>query len=148
MRRFVFLISMAFVLTGATLYFGARGEPETLDPASQWDDASAQIVANVYQTLVRVDPSGLRILPSIAISWKSSPDGKTWVFNLRRGVRFSNGELLTSQDVVFTFKRLLQREAGKFLFYFLKSNSRVSPNVLTVMSVYHCVRFMPSFLLK
>ena len=118
---------MAFMMTGATLYFGARGEPETLDPASQWDDASSQIVANVYQTLVRVDPSGLRILPSLAVSWKSSPDGKTWIFNLKRGVRFSNGEPLTSQDVVFTFKRLLQREAGKFLFYFLKDINANGP---------------------
>ncbi len=120
MRKLVLSIFLAFALPGATLYFGGRGEPETLDPASQWDDASAQIVANIYQTLVRVDPSGLKILPSLAVSWRSSPDGKTWIFNLRRGVRFSNGEPLTSRDVVFTFKRLLNKEAGRFLFYFLK----------------------------
>jgi peptide/nickel transport system substrate-binding protein len=45
------------------------------------------------------------LAPSLAESWKSSPDGKTWDFTLRKNVKFHNGDPLTAEDVKFTFER-------------------------------------------
>ncbi len=102
-------------------------EPISLDPASQWDQATTQVLFNVYDTLVKIDPKSFKILPSLAVNWKAERDGKVWVFILRRGVKFSNGKPLTSEDVVFSFRRLLKKEAGKFFFYFLKDVKAEGP---------------------
>ncbi len=120
MKKIMCFLFFVLILNAETLYFGFKGEPLTLDPASQWEDASSQVVANIYDTLVKVDPETLKIQPSLAERWECSEDGKTWIFTLRKGIKFSNGQPLTSGDVVFSFRRLLKKEAGGFLFYFLK----------------------------
>src|SRR5207247_503701 len=51
--------------------------------------------------------------PQRAESWQISPDGLTWTFKLREGVRFHDGQELTSADVKFTFDRLFEKSPGK-----------------------------------
>ncbi len=120
MRGYFVSLLLIGSLLGETLYFGVRGEPRTIDPAVQWEDVSSLVVSNVFETLVGVKPGSLRIVPKLAVRWERSKDGKTWVFYLRPGVKFQNGEPLTSKEVVYSFKRLLKKNPGKFLFPFLK----------------------------
>ena len=49
----------------------------------------------------------------LAESWQTSPDGLTWTFKLRQGVKFHDGQELTSADVKFTFDRLFEKSPGK-----------------------------------
>ena len=83
---------------------------DTLDPALAYDTASGGIIQSVYDTLVFYDgPATDKFVPSLAESWTTSPDGKTWVFKIRSGVKFHNGDVLTPTDVAYSFQRgLLQ----------------------------------------
>ncbi len=93
--------------TDTTLSIGATAEPPTLDPTVSSAAAIPQVLLyNVYEGLVKLDGKG-RIRPLLARSWKESADRTTYTFQLRRGVRFSNGDPLTSADVVYSFKRVI-----------------------------------------
>ena len=83
-------------------------EPDTMD--FQCTSIYYTIATNVFNRLVEteVDEHGnALIVPSLAESWEVSDDGRTYTFHLREGVTFSNGNPLTSSDVLFTFTRLL-----------------------------------------
>ena len=58
----------------------------------------------IHDALVKAMP-GNPSAPSIAESWQMSPDGRTYDFTLRKGVKFHNGDTLTSEDVKFSFER-------------------------------------------
>jgi ABC-type transport system substrate-binding protein len=92
--------------TPSVLRVASYGDVPTLDPA-QWDDATSEIYIDaIYDTLVRTDGTGRRILPDLAVRWRSTDGGRRWVFWLRHGVRFSNGDPLTAPDVVADVRRL------------------------------------------
>jgi len=54
---------------------------------------------------VRLNPRTMKIEPSLAVSWKTSKDGRTWTFQLRRGVRFHDGTPFDADAVEYTFFR-------------------------------------------
>ena len=85
------------------------GEPRTLDPAEAYDSASTDIVSNVYDTLVTYKGNDSEtIYPSLATDWTAPTTGSTkWTFNLRQGVKFSNGNAFTADDVKYSFDRVL-----------------------------------------
>jgi len=64
--------------------------PITLDPAISADMSSHTYVMQIFSGLVRLDHE-LNIVPDIAESWEKSPDGKTYTFYLRQGVKFHSG---------------------------------------------------------
>ena len=92
------------------------GEPETLDPALDYETAGGEVVSNVYETLVwynREKPA--EFIPQLATEVPTvdnggiSQDGKTYTFKIRKGVKFHSGNELTPTDVAYTFQRgLLQ----------------------------------------
>lgn len=65
-----------------------------------------QVTKSLYDTLVEVDDRG-ELKPALAESWKVSPDGLSWTFRLRPGVRFHHGKLLDATDVKATLERIL-----------------------------------------
>ena len=76
-----------------------------LDPSHQDDGNSLTTTALVFQNLVRFKPGSFQVEPGIARSWKSGADGKTWTFDLRPGLRFSDGTPLDAAAVKFNFDR-------------------------------------------
>jgi ABC-type transport system substrate-binding protein len=82
------------------------GDPETLDPARAYDTSAGEVIQNVYETLVFYDGGATdKFVPQLAESWKTSDDGKTWTFTIRKGVKFHNGDVLTPSDVAYSFQR-------------------------------------------
>jgi len=77
-----------------------------LDPAVGSDEASSSAFVNLYDTLVYPTSTG-DVKPNAATSWSVSPDGLTWTFKLRSGVKFHDGTPLTANDVVFSLNRML-----------------------------------------
>lgn len=84
---------------------GSQYEPKGIDPAQVWDDTSAFYVCNIFDTLVRFNPRTMKIEPALAVGWTTSADGRTWTFQLRRGVRFHDNTPLDAEAVVFSFFR-------------------------------------------
>ena len=79
--------------------------PNTLDPALASDAYSCTVIAQIYSPLVGLT-SSLEPTPQVAESWTISRDGKTYVFNIRPGVRFHHGREVTADDFVFSLTRL------------------------------------------
>ena len=81
----------------------AQPVPRTLDPHRVFTSPESAAIANIYESLTFFNAEG-QLQPVLAESWERT-DEKTWRFDLRHGVRFQNGELLTAQDVQYTFER-------------------------------------------
>ncbi len=90
---------------GGTLRLGTT-VPTTTEPPLLNDSAGTAVVQVACEYLVKVDKN-LIARPWLATSWTPSEGGKTWTFKLRRGVKFHNGKTMTADDVVATFKRLV-----------------------------------------
>ncbi len=88
--------------------------PESLDPAWQYDTASEDVGIQVYETLLfPKKDSATDFVPMLATSWNVSSDGKTYTFNIRKNVKFQQGQPLTPEDVAYSFQRgMLQDRAG------------------------------------
>ena len=80
---------------------------DTLDPAARNRLSDFSLLSNLYEPLVVTD-ANLSPRPALAVRW-SNPDTLTWVFELRTGVRFHDGQPLTAEDVVWSFERLRTR---------------------------------------
>jgi ABC-type transport system substrate-binding protein len=93
-----------------TFNYYTIGDAVELDPALAYDTASGEVIQNVYDTLVFYDGENTnKFVPKLAESYTISDDGLTYVFKLRSGVTFHNGDALAASDVAYTFQRgLLQ----------------------------------------
>ncbi len=80
----------------------------TLDPARAGTFTGIFVIQQVYDTLVDFTPDLSRPVPELAASWTASPDGKTYTFTLRRGVKFHNGNPVTAAAVEFSLRRVFQ----------------------------------------
>lgn len=85
------------------------GEPDQLDPHKTTAYFSFEVLENVFDTLVEPD-ANLEMRPALAESWEVSPDQRTWTFRLRNGVEFHDGTPLTADDVVFSYRRIIDEE--------------------------------------
>jgi peptide/nickel transport system substrate-binding protein len=79
--------------------------PTYIDPAVGSDFSSSSSFVNLYDTLVYPTPEG-SVKPNVAERWETSPDGLTWTFHLRKGVKFHDGSELTAEDVAFSMDRI------------------------------------------
>lgn len=131
-----FLVVAAPLLADRVVRSGSLLEPTGMDPAQSWDDTSSFYVANIFDTLVRLNPQTMKIEPSLATSWETGPDGRTWTFRLRPGVRFHDGTPLDADAVAFTFLRQMDPANPNRLqdfplfadiFTFLKTVRKIDP---------------------
>ncbi len=81
-------------------------DPRSLDPLLATDVPTGRAVSYVFDGLTRFAPDG-HLEPSLAKRWDVSPDGRTYVFHLRQGVRFHNGTPFVARNVVRSFERVL-----------------------------------------
>lgn len=78
----------------------------TLDPAFAYDTASAGQIENIYGTLIEFSSTSTsEFIPLLATEWDISKDGLTYRFKIREDVYFHNGNLLTPEDVEYSFER-------------------------------------------
>jgi oligopeptide transport system substrate-binding protein len=86
------------------LYRALDSAPQLLDPSLATDVQTQNIMDDLFEGLTTLDPAG-HVVPGIASSWETSPDGLIWVFHLRPEARWSNGAPLTAGDFVYAWRR-------------------------------------------
>jgi peptide/nickel transport system substrate-binding protein len=89
---------------GGRLVFSLRAEPKTLNPVLSLDAPSREVIAAMQADLVHINRATQLTEPALAKSLKISPDGLRYTVTLRQGLRFSDGERLDADDVLFTFR--------------------------------------------
>ena len=117
---------------GKTLVFARVQETETLDPHRTTALSSAEVDYLLYDTLTSLDYDNT-VKPGLAEKWEISPDGKTYTFTLRRGVRFHSGKALTASDVKYTFERWKTIRGSPTAFNITPVETIDTPNPTTVV---------------
>ncbi len=95
-----------------TIVEETTGTIATLDPAWSYDSRSGEAIYQLYDNLIQYDGTSTRkFIPMISTNVPSEKDGtildngKTYVFHIRQGVYFHNGDILTPEDVVYSLER-------------------------------------------
>lgn len=88
---------------GGSLVEATRGEPSGLIPMIAGESAASAVAANIFNSLLKYDKN-LELEGELAKSWQVSPDQKTITFTLKPGLKWADGQPLTSADVLFTWK--------------------------------------------
>ena len=92
-------------------------EIDTLDPHARNSLSTFALLSHFYEPLVTTD-ADMKIQPCLAVSWEN-PDLLTWIFYLRSHVKFHNGKILDSGDVVYSYQRLLNSQKLEIAGYLL-----------------------------
>ena len=95
---------------GGRLVLALRSEPKTLNPVLAQDAASEEVIRCVTADLIDINRKTQKTEPALAKSWAVSRDGKQYTLHLRDGIRFSDGQPLTADDVVFSFQLYLDEK--------------------------------------
>jgi oligopeptide transport system substrate-binding protein len=85
---------------------GNSADPESLDPHKTSTVYEAHVLRDLFLGLV-IQNARSDLEPGAAESWTISPDGKVYTFRLRHGATWSNGDPVTADDFVYSFRRLL-----------------------------------------
>src|SRR5947208_4322841 len=119
---------------GGTLILARSGEVTNLDPHKVPAFTSARVFELVYSYLMRLDEN-LGVQPDLAASMpRTSPDGKRVTVELRTGVKFQNGDPLTSADVKYTFDRIIDpKTAAVARSFFTDVDTITAPDDATVV---------------
>src|SRR5277367_3340004 len=88
---------------GGHLVVSLRSEPKTLNPVTSVDISSREVIAQMTADLIHINRLSQNTEPALAKSWTLSPDGLQYTLKLRQGLRFSDGQPLTADDVIFSF---------------------------------------------
>jgi len=96
---------------GGILKAAYSTDPAGFDPSVPTSGMSHVVIEQIFSTVMSLDHEA-RPYPDLAESFDISDDGLRYTFNLRKGVKFHNGDDLTSEDVKFTFDRLRDPDTG------------------------------------
>jgi oligopeptide transport system substrate-binding protein len=102
----ILLLISSTTLTAQVLRRDTSDEPESLDPHKTESMSGATVERDLYEGLVIFAPDG-KVTGGAAQSWEISADGLQYTFQLRPGLKWSNGDELTAADFVYSFRRLV-----------------------------------------
>jgi ABC-type transport system substrate-binding protein len=102
-------------VTGGTFRYTMSGEPDSLDPNLATAQEAIIVIDELFDGPTQLDKD-LKVKPDLAESWTISPDGKVYTFKLRKGVKFSNGDPVTSADFLYSWNRIIQNEKAQYDF--------------------------------
>ena len=122
---------------GGKLTFAAVQDAQSMNKTTVFDNNSIWIFEQIFQQLYTVSSDGKSVVPQLATGYKVSSDKKTYTFTLRQGVKFSNGQPLTSKDVKFSIDQNTKASQGwGFINTAIKSVSAPSPDTVVVHLKY------------
>ncbi len=101
------------------LHIGNGSEPQSLDPHVLTSVTDFNIASSLFEGLVTQNPYTLAIEPGVARRWDVSADHKTLTFYLNPAAQWSNGEPVTAQDFLYSFRRILAPAMANQVAYLL-----------------------------
>ncbi|MBF9195962.1 ABC transporter substrate-binding protein [Microvirga terrestris] len=105
-----FMVAAMASASAQVLEIGADASPTGLDPHLITAFPSFMVVnGNIYEGLTAIDKD-LKTIPGLAESWTAAPDGKSYTFKLRSGVKFHDGSDMNAEDVVASIKRVQSKD--------------------------------------
>ena len=124
---------------GDWLIYHISAEPATLNPVTATDVYESIINSgNIYETLVKRDNKTLEIIPLLAKSWDISDDKLEFTFHLKEGINWQDGTPFTSEDVVFSYKKIMDPkvDSARLKSYYQEIKSVVALDKFTVKFTY------------
>jgi len=98
--------------TEQVLRMGNGAEPQDLDPQAVAGIPELNVIQALFDSLVEPDPQDLHPVPGLAETWDVSADGLVYTFHLRANLRWSNGDPLTADDFIQSYRRILTPSLG------------------------------------
>lgn len=98
---------------------GNASEPQDLDPQTITGVPEHKLMMAFFEGLAAEDPKDLHPVPALAESWDISDDGKVYTFHLRPGIKWSNGEPITVNDFLESYRRMLSPKLAAEYAYLL-----------------------------
>jgi peptide/nickel transport system substrate-binding protein len=119
-------------------------DASTFDPHFTTDTATEVLNKNLYNNLVRFNAK-MEIVPDLATKWVVSPDGLTWTFDLREGVKFHDGTSFNAEAVKVNFERVLDQKTGsprRSVLGMIKRIEAISPTRVKITTAYPTGSFL------
>ena len=110
-------------------------EVDSFNPFNGYEASSYEMWALTYDLMVGYSMKDMSPVPALAESWETSEDGRTWTFDIREGVSWSDGEPLTAGDIAYTYNRIIDGgpEAGNWSTYLTSVETVTAPDDTTVV---------------
>jgi len=129
---------------GGEMILAQSSNPPSLDAMTTSSETSRNVNMNIYESLVTVDEN-VSPVAMLADTWSISDDGLTYVFALREGVLFHNGEEMTSEDVVASLERYREHGATRNMLNGVASIEATGPYEVTMTLSEPAPTFIESF---
>ena len=115
------------------LRIGDTNDIDGFNPFKLVEVPSFEVMDLTYDLLVDFSPKDSSPVPGLADSWEHSKDGLTWTFHLNKDARWQDGKPVTSEDVAYTFNRILEEEQGLYIDYVKQIDKIETPDKHTVV---------------
>jgi peptide/nickel transport system substrate-binding protein len=116
-----------------TLRMGSTNDIDGFNPFKVVEIPTFEVMDLTYDLLVDFSPKDSSPVPGLADSWETSDDGLTWTFHLNKDAKWHDGKPVTSEDVAYTFQRILDEEQGLYIDYVRQIESIETPDEHTVV---------------
>ena len=130
----IFILSLGAIFAGGCgsskkaggsshIRYALSAEPETIDPRMSTSLSASTVQAQLFEGLTTLDEKN-RPIAAAAEKWEVSPDGRKYVFTLRAGLKWSNGDPVTAHDFEYAWKTALDPELASpnaYMLYCLKN---------------------------
>ena len=106
------MVVMPAMAEGKTIITAITDNPEQMDPTLNSYSRSSKVLQNLFKGLYKLDADGMTYVPAMAEGCEVSPDGMTYTFTIRDGLKWSDGSALTAYDFEYSWLRVLNPEVG------------------------------------
>jgi peptide/nickel transport system substrate-binding protein len=96
-----------------TMTIGITSDIDSANPFTGYSSLAYEVFALQYPTLTQYGAKDFSIVPGLADSWSSSPDGLVWTYKIHPGMKWSDGQPMTAKDAAYTFDRIIKGEYEK-----------------------------------
>jgi peptide/nickel transport system substrate-binding protein len=112
---------------------GSTNDIDGFNPFKIVEIPSYEVMGLTYDLLVDSSPKDSSPVPGLADSWETSDDGLTWTFHLNKDAKWHDGKPVTSEDVAYTYRRILDEEQGLYIDAVKQIESIETPDKHTVV---------------